>query len=122
MLVNGIAGGILGKSTTEDLDILGVGPQSTPETSQMNDHNVNFLNLDTKVDPVVPNVIDKNKEAFEGMGKLKNFQLKLHIDDIATRVKQSVRRLLYHTRAQVAGELERIVKYDFSEKFEGPTT
>lgn len=87
----------------------------------MNDHNVSFINLDTKVDPVLPNVIHKNKESFEGMGKLKNFQLKLHIDDIVTRVKQSVHRLLYHARAQVAGELERIVKYDFSEKFKGPT-
>ena len=47
----------------------------------MNDQNVRVVNSDTKVDPVVQNVTDKNKAVFEGMGKLKNFQWKLHIND-----------------------------------------
>ena len=58
-----------------------IGPRSTPKAIQMNDQNVSVVNSDTKVDPVVQNVTDKNKAVFEGMGKLKNFQWKLHIND-----------------------------------------
>ena len=56
------------------------------------------------------------------MEKLKNFQLKLHIDDIATRIKKTVHRLPYHTRAKNAGKLERLAKNDCLEKVQGSTT
>ena len=62
------------------------------------------------------NVIDKSNTVFEGMGKLHNFQLKLHIDDSATPIQQPVRRLPYHTRGKVADELDWFVKNNCIEK------
>ena len=88
----------------------------------MNDHNVNFINSDIKVDPVVQNILHKNKAVFEGVEKLKNLQLKLHIDDSVTPIQQPVNRLPYHTRAKVADELERLIKKDCIEKVEGLIT
>ena len=58
---------------------------------------------------------------FSGVGKLKNFQVKIHIDPAVTPVIQPLRRLSYHTRAKVSEELDRLLKLDIIKPVEGPT-
>ena len=56
------------------------------------------------------------------MGKLKDYQLKLHIDETVKPVAQQVRRIPFSRRAKVNEKLEELLKLDVIEKVEGPTS
>ena len=68
--------------------------------NQNESHDIDFIRRDDNLeqDTDIQNVINNYKIVFEGMGKLMNFQLKLHIDEQVTLVQQSVRILPYYTR------------------------
>ena len=76
--------------------------------------------VDVKVNAVVtdPSLIDQYPSVFQGIGNLKNYEVKLHIDEIVTPVAQSARRIPFHLRKKVSSELK---KLDIIEKVEGPT-
>ena len=59
---------------------------------------------------------------FQGLGKLKGYQLKLHIDESVQLVAQPVRRIPFSRRAKVSERLEELLKLDVIEKVEGPTS
>ena len=59
-------------------------------------------------------------EIFNGIGKLKDFQVKLHTDESVKPVVQSHRRIPFHIRKQVESELERLEKLDMIERVDGP--
>ena len=56
------------------------------------------------------------------MGTLKNFKLQLHINQNITPIQQPIRRLLYHTKQKVSGELQRLQKLDIIDPAPGKTT
>ena len=58
---------------------------------------------------------------FEGIGKLKEFQVKLHIDDGLPPVAQRHRRIPFHQRQKVTSELIELEKNDIIERVDGPT-
>ena len=64
----------------------------------------------------------KFPKVFQGLGKLKEFQLKLHIDENVQPVAQPVRRIPFSRRAKVTEKLEELLKLDVIEKVEGPTS
>ena len=64
----------------------------------------------------------KFPKVFEGLGKLKDYQLKLHIDENVQPVAQQVRRIPFSRRAKVNKKLEELLKLDVIEKVEGPTS
>ena len=64
---------------------------------------------------------DKYHKVFQGLGKLKNREIKFHIDESVVPVAKSPRRIPFHLRDQVPEELERLEKLDVIEKVEGPT-
>ena len=64
---------------------------------------------------------DKYHKVFHGLWKLKDREIKFHIDESVVPVAQSPRRILFHLRDQVAEELGRLEKLDVIEKVEGPT-
>ena len=68
---------LLGKNTAEKLGVLRVGPDVCSLTTEGSHADVR----------------EKYREVFTGVGKLKDFQLKLHIKGDATPVAQLVRRL-----------------------------
>ena len=72
--------------------------------------------------PALQTVLNKHKDVFQGMGKLKNYQLKLHIDESVTPVQQPLRSLPYHTRKKVSKEITRLLENDGIERAEGPTS
>ena len=50
--------------------------------------------------------ISKHPELFEGVGKLKGYQVKLHIDQSVPPVAQPHRRIPFHTRQKLEEELD----------------
>ena len=58
---------------------------------------------------------------FQGIGKLKDIEVKLHIDTSVAPVAQTARRLPFHMRQKVAAALDKLHKQDIIERVEGPT-
>ena len=63
----------------------------------------------------------KYPHLYEGIGKLKNSQVKLHIDTRVKPVAQGHRRVPFHLRKKVEQELEKLEAQDIIEKVDGPT-
>ncbi len=57
-----------------------------------------------------------------GIGKLKDFQLQLHVDPNVTPVQQPIRRVPFHTRKKVEAELARLQSLDIIEPVTCPTS
>ena len=60
-------------------------------------------------------------ECFNGIGKLKGRQIKLHINKDIKPVAQPHRRVPFHLRKKVEDELQNLEKMDIIEKIKGPT-
>ncbi|XP_062610190.1 uncharacterized protein K02A2.6-like [Saccostrea cucullata] len=60
-------------------------------------------------------------DRFEGIGKLKDFQVKLHIDETVKPVAQPHRRIPFHRRKELEQELKKLEEMDIIEKVDGPT-
>ena len=58
---------------------------------------------------------------FQGIGKLKDAALKLHIDEAVTPVAQAARRIPFHVRQKVSDELDNLERQGIIEKVEGAT-
>ena len=108
---------LLGRKTSELLDVLRVrvsinsckikadGPQEMPK------------HADRKVA-----LKAKFPKVFQGLGKLKGYQLKFHIDQDIHPVAQPVRRIPFSRRDKVNEKQEDLLKLDVIEKVEGPTS
>jgi len=65
---------------------------------------------------------EEYKDLFEGIGKLKGVQVKLHIDEMIQPVQNRHRRIPYHIREKVQEELEKLKQFDIIEEVtDGPT-
>ena len=62
----------------------------------------------------------KFPECFEGLGKLKDFQLKIAIDEHVKPVVHPLGRIPSHLRDKVEQKLQELVSYDIIEKVEEP--
>ena len=58
----------------------------------------------------------KFPKVFEGLGKLKDYQLKLHIDKNVQPEAQQVQQIPFSRRAKVNEKLEELLKLDVIEK------
>ena len=57
----------------------------------------------------------------DGVGKISDIKIKLHIDPPVQPVSQRHRRIPFHVRKDVEAELDRLEKLDIIEKADGPT-
>ena len=65
---------------------------------------------------------EKYAPLFNGLGKMKNYQVKLHIDPSVPAVTQKHRRIGFHLREAVADEIDKLLKADIIEPVnDGPT-
>ena len=72
--------------------------------------------------PRVCNMLLQNyAKLFEGIGRLKNAEVTLHIDERVPPVAQATRRIPFHMRKAVAKELINQEEQGIIEKVEGPT-
>ena len=69
----------------------------------------------------IKQLTEQYAEVFEGVGKLKDYEVMLHIDESVTPVAQPARRIPFHMRKQVEIELERLEKQDIIKKVDGHT-
>ena len=71
--------------------------------------------------PVSGKLIEQYPNLFDGIGKLKNTAVQLHIDKTIQPVAQPARRIPFHTRKKVEQELESLERHGIIEKVEGAT-
>ena len=69
----------------------------------------------------VDDIVREHKHLFEGLGKLKDFQVKLHIDETVRPVAQPHRRVPFHVRKQLEEQLQKDEGLGVIEPTEGPT-
>ena len=66
-------------------------------------------------------IVNKHDAVFNGVGKLKEYQLKVHLNPDITPVAQPQRRLPFHVRKDVEKKLKELQDLDIIEDVEGPT-
>lgn len=93
---------ILGMDTASQLSLIRIGP------------DVNTLSDK-------PEECEKYVECFQGLEKLKGYQMKLHIDEGVKPVAQPLRRIPYSLKKKVDKKIKELVEQDIIEKVEGPT-
>lgn len=100
---------LLGYSTAKDLGILCIGPgvSVSPNCNQVRG---TFEELKSKYSNV-----------FQGIGKLKDNKLKLHIDENVVPVAQKIRKVPFSLKSKVTNKVNELLEKDI-EKVYGPTT
>ena len=84
-----------------------------------------LIQIINAVDPTIRSVsdelIDSHPELFTGIGKLKDFRVKLHINPEVQPTCQPHRRVPFHVRQKVEEELRKLEEDDIIERVTGPT-
>ena len=70
--------------------------------------------------PRIDKLVEEYDELFHGLGKLKGYQVKLHIDESVQPVAQPHRRVPFHVRQQLEEQLKRDEEFGVIERIEGP--
>ena len=98
IVIDGTGRPILSRDTAIDLKVLRVGPEV--------------------------NTVQEMEHAglFDGIGKLKGYKVKLHIDPEVRPVAQSLRRVPYGLRDKVETEIQNLLKQGIIEPVQGPTS
>ena len=107
-VVKGSGGSLLSWKTSKELNLLQTVQQVTETTSQP----------ETKR-PV--DLIEEYDDLFPGLGKLKNYHVKLHINEDIPPLAQPHRRIPFHERQQLEELLRRDEELGVIERIEGPT-
>ena len=94
---------IIGRKTATDLGLLHIGKV----------HSLAQENTDT--------IIKSFEDRLQGTGKLKEFQLDLHIDKTIPPVAQPLRQIPFKMRILVEDKIKELEKNDIIEKISGPT-
>lgn len=66
-------------------------------------------------------ILDRHLPSLEGLGRMKNFQLKIRIDDNVIPVAQPPRRTPFHIQQAVEEKINEMLENDIIERVEGPT-
>jgi hypothetical protein len=107
-IVNGNSGNILSWRASEELGLVEV--------------KVSTCNLDTRANNnAQEDILREYQDLFTGIGKIKDTEIKLHIDDSIPPKAQKHRTVPFHVRADVESELQRLQNLDIIEPVEGPT-
>jgi len=107
VVVKGNGRTLLGRETAEVLSLLRVGP------SQANSVTSGQLESDIQ---------ERYKDLFTGVGLLRDYELKLHIDESVKPVAQHVRKIPFGLRGKVDKKLDELLELDVIEEVpEGPS-
>ena len=102
VVINGEGVALLGRETAIQLGVLKLGNQICNVTSN-------------------ETIMSDYKEIFKSVGKLKDYQVKLHVNPDVPPVAQPVRRTPFSLRDKVKEKIEELVTMDIIEPVEGPT-
>ena len=103
------SGCLLGKSTAIALGLLRVGLLSGT--------TLNAVTMQSDVEVI----LSKYPTVFSGVGKLNNYQLKVHVNPDIPPVAQPPRRVPFHIRKVVDKKLTELEELDIIESVQGPT-
>lgn len=104
-VINGDGRSLLCRETAERLGSLRLRPS----------HAVNIVNTEADIK-------EKYKELFNGVGLLRDYELRLNIDDLVKPVAQPVRRIPFGVRKEVERKLDELLESEIIEEVpEGPT-
>ena len=103
---------LLGHITSRDLGLPRIGLGASSESAEC---NVVSKDLASALQTKYPKV-------FNGIGKLKEYRLKLHVDPEVTPVAQKPRRVPFALREKVAAKVEDLIAKDIVEWVDGPTS
>ena len=104
---------LLGRKTSEMLAILKIG---------INVNNCSIILENAQPVDKKASLRARFPKVFEGLGKLKGYQLKLHQDDSIPPVAQPLRRIPFSRRQKVTEKLKQLEELDVIEKVNGPTS
>ena len=104
-VLSGAHGSLLSYSTAKELGLV----------------NISLNNIATTDVITLEKLMNKYPMVFQGIGKLKNYEVKLHIDTTVSPVAQPARRIPFHLRKKVTVELKKLEMQGIIEKVEGPT-
>ncbi|MCG7869746.1 MAG: hypothetical protein JAY74_25675 [Candidatus Thiodiazotropha taylori] len=104
-VIKGSGKPLIGHKTATELGILRI---SIPEA-------IATVNTETE------SILTSFQDRFEGLGRLKDFELKLHIDETVKPVAQPARKIPFKMRSQVERKLQELEDQNVIEKVEGPT-
>ena len=102
----------LGHITSTDIGLLRIGLSAGTETAEC---NVIGKDLASALQTKYPKVLS-------GIGKLKEYRLKLHVDPEVTPVAQKPRRIPFALREKVTAKVEELIAKDIVERVDGPTS
>lgn len=102
VVINGEGAALLGRETAIKLGVLKLGTQICTVTCS-------------------ETIMSDYKEIFEGVGKLKDFQVKLYVNPDVPPVAQPVRCTPFSLRDKVKEKIEELIAMDIIEPVEGPT-
>ena len=105
-VVAGSGGSLLGWKTSKRLNLVCV---------------VEQLSTNIQCSTAVDHLVSEYDDLFQGLGKLRNFNVKLHIDDTVKPIAQPHRRIPFHVRKQLEQELKRDEELGVIERIEGAT-
>ena len=86
-----------------------------------------IVQLEEKIEVVnhvskeIEDILHVNEEIFEGVGKLRKFQLRLHIKEDVKPVAQTTRRVAHHLQNNVIEKIRELEALDIIEETRGPT-
>ena len=103
---------LLGHISSRDLGCLRIGPCARIESAE---YNVVGKDLASALQKKYPKV-------FSGIGRLKEYRLKLQVDPEVTPVAQKPGRVPFALREKVAGKVEDLIAKDIVERVDGPTS
>ena len=107
-VVEGSGGSLLSWKTSQELNLLQTVQQVT--------------NLPSHPEANAPaDLLEEYYDLFHGLGKLKNYQIKLHIDEDIPPVAQPHRRVPFHVRKQLEEQLLHDEELGVIERITGPT-
>jgi len=106
VVIEGNGQPILSKKTAMELGVLRIG---------LPDHTCN------KMSDTVTEFVSCHSQLFEGVGKLANYEVQLHISPEVRPVVQNARRVPYGLRDKVVNKLQNLLKQGIIEPAEGPT-
>ena len=103
---------ILGNGTAKELGVLHIGPKASLICGSCTEVKSDFAD---QLKAQYPKV-------FTGVGKLKDFELKLHVDPNVPPVAQKLRRVPFALRDKVKTKIDELLEGDITKRVEGPTT
>lgn len=103
-VIKGVGKPLLGKSTADKLKVLRVGPANKVQVCSV------------AAEGSDADICEKYADILTGVGKLKDYQLKLHINEDIKPVAQPVRRLPFGLRDKVDEKLDDLLSKDIIEE------